>query len=159
MRYWFDTEFIEDGRTIDLISIGIVSEDGRTLYMENAECDLTKASGWVRKNVFPQLNWTTTFPKIMIRNAMIQFLQQPTEIWAYYSAYDWVAFCQLWGRMIDMPGWMPKNCFDVKQLAVSKGNPELPKQYTPEHHALNDAIWTSRAWQFLQGYNAKECSG
>ena len=24
MKYFFDTEFIEDGRTIDLISIGIV---------------------------------------------------------------------------------------------------------------------------------------
>jgi hypothetical protein len=29
MRYWLDTEFIEDGKTIDLISIGIVAEDGR----------------------------------------------------------------------------------------------------------------------------------
>ena len=24
MRFWFDTEFIEDGKTIDLMSIGIV---------------------------------------------------------------------------------------------------------------------------------------
>lgn len=29
MRYFLDCEFIEDGRTIDLISIGIVAEDGR----------------------------------------------------------------------------------------------------------------------------------
>jgi hypothetical protein len=29
MKYYYDTEFIEDGRTIDLISIGIVAEDGR----------------------------------------------------------------------------------------------------------------------------------
>lgn len=29
MKYWLDTEFIEDGKTIDLVSIGIVSEDGR----------------------------------------------------------------------------------------------------------------------------------
>jgi hypothetical protein len=40
MRYWLDTEFIEDGHTIDLISIGIVAEDGRELYAENMECDL-----------------------------------------------------------------------------------------------------------------------
>lgn len=26
MRYFLDTEFIEDGKTIDLISIGIVSD-------------------------------------------------------------------------------------------------------------------------------------
>lgn len=26
MRYFFDTEFIEDGKTIDLISIGMVAD-------------------------------------------------------------------------------------------------------------------------------------
>ena len=26
LKIWFDTEFIEDGKTIDLISIGMVSE-------------------------------------------------------------------------------------------------------------------------------------
>ena len=29
MRFWFDTEFYEDGHTIQLISIGVVAEDGR----------------------------------------------------------------------------------------------------------------------------------
>ena len=32
MRYFYDTEFLEDGETIDLISIGIVAEDGREYY-------------------------------------------------------------------------------------------------------------------------------
>lgn len=35
MRYFFDTEFYEDGKTIDLVSIGIVAEDGRELYAVN----------------------------------------------------------------------------------------------------------------------------
>ncbi len=39
MRYWYDTEFIEDGKTIDLISIGIVAEDGRELYLQSVEFD------------------------------------------------------------------------------------------------------------------------
>jgi hypothetical protein len=55
MRYFFDTEFIENGSTIDLISIGIVAEDGRTLHRQNAECDFRKASDWVWRNVFPHL--------------------------------------------------------------------------------------------------------
>lgn len=29
MKYWYDTELIEDGKTIDLISVGMVAEDGR----------------------------------------------------------------------------------------------------------------------------------
>lgn len=51
MRYWLDTEFIENGHTIDLISIGLVSEDDRELYLLNVDCDWTKASPWVRDNV------------------------------------------------------------------------------------------------------------
>lgn len=55
MKYFFDTEFIENGSTIDLISLGIASEDGRTLYLQNTECDFSKASDWVWRNVFPHL--------------------------------------------------------------------------------------------------------
>ena len=32
MKYFYDTEFIEDGSTIELISIGVVAEDGREYY-------------------------------------------------------------------------------------------------------------------------------
>lgn len=55
MRYFYDTEFIEDGKTIDLISIGIVCEDGRELYLQSMEFDASKASDWVKENVFPHL--------------------------------------------------------------------------------------------------------
>lgn len=51
MRYFLDTEFIEDGRIIDLISIGIVAEDNSSLYYVNRECDFSKASDWVLENV------------------------------------------------------------------------------------------------------------
>ena len=32
MRYFYDTEFIDDGRTVELISIGVAAEDGRECY-------------------------------------------------------------------------------------------------------------------------------
>lgn len=51
MRYFMDCEFIEDGRTIDLISIGVVAEDGREYYAINKDCDFSKASDWVETNV------------------------------------------------------------------------------------------------------------
>jgi len=50
-RYFVDTEFIEDGKTIDLISIGIVCEDGREYYAQLCEYDPRKASSWVKENV------------------------------------------------------------------------------------------------------------
>src|SRR5258708_14654710 len=55
MRYWYDTEFIEDGKTIDLISIGIVAEDGRELYLQSVEFDPRKASQWVKDHVLGYL--------------------------------------------------------------------------------------------------------
>jgi hypothetical protein len=55
MRYYFDTEFIEDGKTIDLISIGIVAEDGREYYAVSHEFNPCKASQWVKDNVLVHL--------------------------------------------------------------------------------------------------------
>lgn len=57
MRYFLDTEFIEDGRTIDLLSIGIVCEDGREFYAEvdQRDVDHEKADEWVRTNVISHL--------------------------------------------------------------------------------------------------------
>lgn len=55
MRYFLDTEFIENGKTIDLISIALVSEDNREYYALNHECDFSQASDWVRQNVLVYL--------------------------------------------------------------------------------------------------------
>lgn len=44
MKYFLDTEFIETVGHIELISIGIVSEDGRELYMANHDANLDKAA-------------------------------------------------------------------------------------------------------------------
>lgn len=56
MRYFYDTEFIEDGTAIDLISIGIVAEDGREYYAQNHDCHYGDASEWVWRNVYPHLH-------------------------------------------------------------------------------------------------------
>lgn len=51
MRYFYDTEFIEDGHTIELISIGVVAEDGREYYAVSTEFDPERAGSWVRTHV------------------------------------------------------------------------------------------------------------
>lgn len=64
MRYFIDTEFIEGfhkpflGKRrhfIDLISIGIVAEDGREYYAISKDFDEKKASEWVKENVISKL--------------------------------------------------------------------------------------------------------
>ena len=147
MKIWFDTEFIEDGKTINLISIGIVCEDGISYYAENAECKLEMASPWVRENVFPSLQGGG-IPRRVIANEIRRIVGDKPEFWAYYADYDWVALCQLYGTMMDLPKGWPMYCKDIKQLADSIGNPLLPENKR-EHNALGDALWARSAWDFL----------
>lgn len=56
-RYWYDTEFLEDGSSIALISIGIVSDDGRVYYAVNGEAPWKRIAehDWLVQNVVPSL--------------------------------------------------------------------------------------------------------
>jgi hypothetical protein len=170
MKYWIDTEFIEDGKTIDLISIGIVCEDGREFYAESADADLSKASEWVKDNVIAHLwskqenvvtanAWTRDggigglLTHKEIGSEVIRFCSPETfgkpEFWAYYADYDWVVFCQLFGTMMDLPKGFPMYCRDIKQECDRLGNPRLPEQGKGEHNALADAKWNKSAYYFL----------
>lgn len=55
MKYFLDCEFIDDGITIDLISIGIVCEDGRELYLQSLDIMVASIPIWVWSNVIPHL--------------------------------------------------------------------------------------------------------
>lgn len=154
MRFWFDTEFFEDGHTIQLISIGVVSEDGRTYYAETLDAPhLARASSWLEENVYPHLRCVREDRKDRreIGRDLIAFMGEKPEIWAYYADYDWVVLCQLFGRMIDLPKGWPMYCRDVKQWADTLGGRKLPEQKTAEHDALADAKWTREAWLSLSG--------
>ena len=146
MRIWFDTEFIEDGKTIDLLSIGMVREDGATFYAEPEETDRTRAGDWVKQNVIPHLSGPV-LPRDVIRKGLITFAGESPQFWAYYASYDWVALCQLFGTMMDLPKGWPMYVRDLKQLA---GNVPLIPQTSQEHNALADAIWTRDAWLAIQ---------
>lgn len=172
MRYWFDTEFIEDERTIDLISIGIVAEDGREYYAENADCDISKANAWVMQNMFPHLfhvrgghsdaHLPGTIradcpfkPGGVIAAEIVTFVNAGAgkpEFWGCYADYDWVVLCQLFGTMMDLPKGWPMLAYDLKQWCDMLGNPKLPEQGKGEHHALADARWNKQAWELLADF-------
>lgn len=204
MKYWLDTEFIEGfhkplfGKRrhfIDLISIGIVSEDGREYYAISTEFREKDADTWVLEKVIPKLPsrhitqlsspnareqsrlWRTN---AQIKWDLFRFFDiadegygrfcndRDIEIYAYYADYDWVLFCSLFGRMIDLPEGMPMYSQDLKQTldefaksawyenaltlneAVEKvkAYPDFPKQEN-EHNSLDDARWNKRLYEFL----------
>lgn len=253
MKYFLDTEFIEGTQkkmlyetkpTIDLISIGIVCEDGREYYAISKDFNLKEAwnrydcnvniltgkegerTYWIRENVLKPIcieleiqylkdtnpalwvmnqnaDWSKYYKdKFFTYKRMKQLLQmygktnkqiasevkdfvyklymdehpvlfsndyypKEAEFYGYYSDYDWVVFCWLFGRMIDLPKGFPMYCKDLKQTLDEKcpngrympknstsGFPikehqKYPKQ-TNEHNALADARWNYELYKFLK---------
>jgi hypothetical protein len=152
VKYWIDTEFIARPYSIDLISIGLVAEDGREFYAESSEVDWSKANPWTLENVRPQLDGKG-IGRIEIGYGVREFTggdHQPV-FWGYFPSYDWAAFVWLFGSLDELPFHYPQLCLDIKQWAIELGDPELPHQKGSRHHALNDARWTKEAWVFLSG--------
>lgn len=148
MQFFFDTEFIEDGTTIELVSIGIVAEDGREYYAEIEEANLSRGDSWFQANVVPTLSGKTT-PAAQVATEIVEFVGAQPQFWAYYADYDWVALCQLYGRMIDLPEGWPMFCLDLKQTLHMFGDPLVPIQNEEEHNALADARWNKQVYDWL----------
>ncbi len=157
-RFFYDTEFIEDGTTIDLVSIGVVDETGREFYAVSTEFDPDRAIPWVRRNVLDQLPppadraWRS---RERIRDDLLAFLTGPgeeIELWAWFAAYDHVALCQLWGPMPALPRPIPRFTLDVRQLWEHLGRPPLPVQESGLHDALADARHNLARWTAMQSY-------
>jgi hypothetical protein len=186
MKYFIDTEFIEGfnkplfGKKrhfIDLISIGIVCEDGRSLYRISSEFNPKDADKWVKDNVISKLQkdyMNLRSNKEIVRDIKEFMGYKPEwtdygsdeftndkniEIYAYYADYDWVLFCSLFGRMIDLPKGMPMYCKDLKQIfdekihikcrETVKQSDDYPKQLNA-HNALDDARWNRDLYNYLE---------
>lgn len=156
MRYFYDTEFIEDGLTIDLVSIGIVDESGREYYAISAEHDPSKAGPWVRRNVLDKLPspgnpaWKS---RQRIRDEVLEFLtsgpDEPIELWAWVGAYDHVALCQLFGDMRALDRRIPRWTHELKQRWSDLGSPVLPPSSPGAHDALVDARANLERWRIM----------
>jgi hypothetical protein len=59
---------------------------------------------------------------------------KPIQFYGYYADYDWVLFCWLFGKMIDLPNGFPMYCRDLKQILDDK-----IKTYTSE--ALSKVVY------------------
>lgn len=161
----YDLEFLEDGRTIELISIGMVCDDGREYYAVNRDMPVRRIRKhkWLMENVVPSLpkghgdqrihmpkRWLFHYaddrvkPRTRIADEVMDFIRAAgpdVELWANYGAYDHVCLAQLWGRMIDLPEGVPMFTRDIQQerARLGFGWDELPKQEGGEHNALADA--------------------
>lgn len=264
MNHYLDCEFLEGTQkenfpislfrkntppTIDLISIGIVAEDGREFYAISKDFNLKEAwnrfdgyhestpyekqhgfsarkNYWIRENVliniFYELKCKEQFPginfidgtksifnkdfnlkelkrlikkygktnkqiaeeiqelvygfairgydenesQIKTTKKLIENFKEKVEFYAYYADYDWVVFCWLFGKMMDLPNGFPMYCYDLKQLMDEKAksipvandldmglkamklHEDFPKQEN-EHSAIFDARFNKKLHEFL----------
>lgn len=159
-RYFYDCEFIEDGRVVDLVSIGVVDENGREFYAVSTEFDPARALPWVRKHVLDKLPspgdpaWRS---RARIRDELWEFLIAPVrdrpqdkiELWAWFAAYDHVVLAQLWGAMPQLPREIPRLTKDLRQLWEERGRPKLPPPEASRHDALVDARHNLARWRAM----------
>lgn len=219
MKYFLDTEFIEGTQktifnktkpTIDLISIGIVCEDGREYYAISKDFNLKEAWNreWIKDNIlfpifkelvnlefekdflafleysFNKKDFKTLLNKYGKTNKQIaieildfintngtlihranqnqenivfqDIIEQygKPEFYGYYSDYDWVVFCWLFGKMIDLPNGFPMYCIDLKQQIeeYNVDKEQLLKEVPQEniHNSLEDARWNYKAYNRIQ---------
>lgn len=151
MLVFVDTEFT-DFIDCELISIGLVSEDGlHELYLEVRDFDRAKCNAFVREAVLPQLGKSN--------HAEISKADLPAKLRSWFaslpgtmtlasdSAHDRDlladAFDGKWPPNID--GW-----FDLRNLAdMSVYNHAVAQYHTPArhwHHALHDAHANRHGW-------------
>lgn len=211
MKYFIDCEFLEGTQkekfpinlfrketkpTIDLISIGIVSEDNREYFAISKDFNLKEAwnrfdiikgdstmvksignsqykvkNYWIRKNVLKPIHeylcsqvniygktyhselfapFTYKSMKNLLRwygktnkqiaeevkefiyinegnccknsDKHLSTFKSNIKFYAYYANYDWVVFCWLFGKMIDLPAGFPMYCIDLKQMLDEKAD-------------------------------------
>lgn len=101
------------------------------------------------------LEFGAVMPKKLIslqlqRTLLTQSDGQP-EIWAWYSAYDYIMMSRLFGRMVDHPPGIPMLIQDLKQECLRLGDPQVPAHTGRVHHALDDAFHDLQIHRFLAG--------
>ena len=156
MRFFYDCEFIEDGTTIELVSIGVVDEGGREFYAVSTQFDPARANDWVRRYVLDKLPapadaaWRSLE---RTREELLAFLtepNEPVELWAWMAAYDHVALAQLWGDMRALPRVIPRFTHELRQRWEDVGSPSLPPAAEDRHDALADARHNLARWRALE---------
>lgn len=175
MKYFYDFEFEESGEYIIPISVGMVSEDGRQLYLINKEYMETwvmeepyywkgqyasEPSKWVGQNVIAPLiqerystvNWFALDEWPTIIHSYIAQIDKYTnreqiELWGYYGAYDHVCLAQLWGPMINLPEPIPMFTHEIMQLKHGQSLPPRDLTKLPEHNALSDALYQKQLYE------------
>ena len=132
VKIFFDTEFTGLYKDTELISIGLVDENGREFYGEITDFDKSKVDEWIKENVL--LN-TVEFGDISIldicdvvdsyyvgtKETITNYLKEwlkaydNIELVSDVCHYDMVLFIDLFGTAFDLPSNINASCHDINQ--------------------------------------------
>lgn len=132
MKYFYDTEFIEDGRTIDLISIGIVADDGRDYYAVNSDMptDRIVTNTWLMFNVVTSLPVSSsTLTSIERRRKHGESLFPRPEMNLHLDSRSTLL----------KPHWVIAN--EVREFLIAADGPELWADYGAYDHVVLSQLW------------------
>jgi len=152
MRIFVDTEFT-DFIDCDLISIGLVAEDGREFYGERSDFDMRACSEFVRAAVLPQLGqyadrvFTRDALAVELRAWLDQLALEKTLTLSFDYGADWEL-------LVDLVGELPPNCLAEQVNACL--DPERSESYYREHGGRHHALSDARANQYaMRGDHAE----
>lgn len=136
-KVFFDTEFTGLHQNTTLISIGLVSECGKTFYAELNDFDASQVDDWLQENVIMKLKYNGVFQiiekdeksisyksstenvRVKLKEWLSQFEQ--VEMWSDCLSYDWVLFNQIWGHAFNIPKNVYYIPFDICTLFKERG--------------------------------------
>lgn len=156
MNLFLDTEFADCGAT-QLVSLALVSEDGRQEFYAERDPLPAEPTAFVAKHVYPLLNRgdaaadDATFTTRL--RAFLATVEYPHVI--YDFPFDWHLF-DLALRGFDLPAEIAAACGPVPRLSGTLANGSAVTEYTEawfaahpdakRHHALMDARAYRAGW-------------
>lgn len=148
-RLFLDTEFSSLDDNAELISIGLVAEDGSTFYRELSGWRLSRASEFCHFNVIPLLTETTKSAEEVGEELRTWLVERGDCVIATDSLrWDWMWLMHLLDELpenvLNTPLLLTMNYlnnYDAFTVALE----EFFTTSTP-HHALTDAKANMHAW-------------
>jgi len=165
---FFGTKFTGLHQKTTLISIGLISECGKTLYAEFTDYDRFQIDSWLQKNVINNLSphyelfcervslednqiiWGKSHRiKFYLTRWLSQFKE--IEMWLDCLAYDWVLFNNIFGTAFDIPKNIYYIPFDICTLFKLKGvDPDISREEfafgdsIPKDAQKHNALWDAK---------------
>jgi len=162
---FLDTEFTGEDN-LQLISIGLATEDGRTFYAELSDgWHVESDSEWVVKNVLPLLQGGSHAKDReeaggLLAGWLKSLSRRVRVVTDTGSRYDWPLMLEL------LKGQVPTNLCPTPLDVFSLDYPEFEREILEEkdkrlndstlHHALHDALALKDIWEIYKA-NLSEC--